>query len=197
MTTSVSSTNRSEVVKQRLVDALIGLLADRSIDGVSVRDVAAAAGVNHGLVHRHFGSKEGLVREAARRVGATLHAGAPAGLSARTFALLRKQPSLARVTARLCLDGPEDVLALAGPSPARLEEIVAPLRALLERLGLAGRVDAVALNALVAAALVGWFAFRPLLAAYGVRRDGDRKVAELMALIDGLVAGRGASSGTG
>jgi AcrR family transcriptional regulator len=180
----------SEDVKERLITALIELLAERSIDGVSVRDVAAAAGVNHGLVHRHFGSKEALVAEAARRVGAAIHAGARAGLGARSFATLRKRPVLARVVARLCLDGPGDVLRVAGPSAAQLEAIVAPIRDLLARLGLTGKFDPGVLNALAASALVGWFAFRPLLEAYGVGPRGDREVARLMGLVDELLGGR-------
>jgi AcrR family transcriptional regulator len=38
------------------------LFAERGYAGVSVRDIAAAAGVNHGLIHRHFGAKEGVLQ---------------------------------------------------------------------------------------------------------------------------------------
>lgn len=39
------------------------LFAERGVDGVTVRDIAAAAGQkNHGAVSYHFGSKEALVR---------------------------------------------------------------------------------------------------------------------------------------
>jgi AcrR family transcriptional regulator len=38
------------------------LFAERGYAGVSVRDIAAEAGVNHGLIHRHFGAKEGVLR---------------------------------------------------------------------------------------------------------------------------------------
>jgi AcrR family transcriptional regulator len=51
---------RDEVVAA-LVDAAGRELAAKGAAGVSVRAVAAAAGVNHGLVHRHFGSKDALV----------------------------------------------------------------------------------------------------------------------------------------
>lgn len=37
------------------------LFAERGYTGVSVRDIAEEAGVNHGLIHRHFGSKEGVL----------------------------------------------------------------------------------------------------------------------------------------
>lgn len=43
------------------------LFAERGVDGVTVRDIAEAAGQkNHGAVSYHFGSKETLVREIIR-----------------------------------------------------------------------------------------------------------------------------------
>lgn len=43
------------------------LFAERGVDGVTVRDIAEAAGQkNHGAVSYHFGSKESLVREIIR-----------------------------------------------------------------------------------------------------------------------------------
>src|SRR5687767_12590248 len=161
VTTRVSTT-KSQATKEALIDALIRLLGKRSIGAVSVRDVAAEAGVNHGLVHRHFGSKQALVRAAVARISDEIHRDAGAGLSSRSFETVRRHPALARALARACLDGPADVVALAGPSAAQLEEIVAPVRAALERAGLARRVDARVLNAFVAAGLVGWVVFRPL-----------------------------------
>src|SRR5215469_12545555 len=41
-------------------DEALRLFADRGPDGVSVRQIAGAAGVSPGLVLHHFGSKEGL-----------------------------------------------------------------------------------------------------------------------------------------
>jgi AcrR family transcriptional regulator len=47
-----------------LVESAVKLFALRGPAAVSVREIARIAGVNHGLVHRHFGSKEALVAEA-------------------------------------------------------------------------------------------------------------------------------------
>jgi AcrR family transcriptional regulator len=51
-----------EAVRAALLSAATRLFADRGPRATSVRQVAAAAGVNHGLVHRHFGSKERLLQ---------------------------------------------------------------------------------------------------------------------------------------
>jgi AcrR family transcriptional regulator len=48
-------------VSHAIVAAARDLFAAHGYAGVSVRDIAAKARVNHGLVHRHFGSKEALL----------------------------------------------------------------------------------------------------------------------------------------
>ena len=52
--------------KQRLIVVAMKLFADKGFDGVTVRDISAAADVSVGLINHHFGSKEGL-REAVDR----------------------------------------------------------------------------------------------------------------------------------
>lgn len=52
--------------KQRLIRVAMKLFADKGFDGVTVRDISAAADVSVGLINHHFGSKEGL-REAVDR----------------------------------------------------------------------------------------------------------------------------------
>ena len=48
-------------VERALVAAAATLFGARGPAAVSVRDIATEAGVNHGLVHRYFGSKDGLL----------------------------------------------------------------------------------------------------------------------------------------
>jgi len=51
-------------VKTRLIEAAEALFAARGLEGVSLREIAAAAGQgNHSVVQYHFGGKENLVRE--------------------------------------------------------------------------------------------------------------------------------------
>ena len=49
--------------KERLIKVAMRLFADKGYDGITVRDISAAADVSVGLINHHFGSKEGL-REA-------------------------------------------------------------------------------------------------------------------------------------
>ncbi len=54
--------------RTRLIDAAERLLADHGPDGVSLRDIARAAGQrNNSAVHYHFGSRENLIAEVFRR----------------------------------------------------------------------------------------------------------------------------------
>ena len=177
-----------EEVKERLIDAFIRQAARGGIEDLSVRAVAAEAGVNHGLVHRYFGSKGELVRAAIASTASRIMGGGPRGIASRTFALLAASPEIPRVVARACLDGPHDDLALAGPTPDELSEITRPIDRALRAAGVTG-VDGHVVNGLVAAALLGWFVFRPVLErGYGIHRGDDEKVARLLAQIDTLLS---------
>jgi AcrR family transcriptional regulator len=56
-----SSPRGRVAVKAALISAAAELFAARGPAAVGVREIAQKAQVNHGLVHRHFGSKEGLL----------------------------------------------------------------------------------------------------------------------------------------
>ena len=179
----------ADEVKSLLVKALIEQLKSRSVEAISVREVAAAAGVNHGLVHRYFGSKQGLIDAAVEQLSAEIHAGRPdrAAMSAATFSYLRAHPELALLVARACLDGPKEILAKAAPPRARLDDIVKPLEAALERAN-AGSIDPYLVNAVASATLLGWFLFKPLLKkGFGLPHDADDQLLQILELLDGFV----------
>jgi len=62
-------------VKQAILDAAVDLFASREIGAVSVRNIAKRARVNHSLLFRHFGSKEGVLRGAIQRAADEIDAG--------------------------------------------------------------------------------------------------------------------------
>jgi AcrR family transcriptional regulator len=57
----------SESSREKLLASAERLFADRGFDGVSVRDIANAAGVNSALVGYYFRGKEGLLSEVYTR----------------------------------------------------------------------------------------------------------------------------------
>ncbi len=50
--------------RQKILDAATEMFAANGYDGVSVRDIAAKAGVNVGAISYHFGGKENLLKAA-------------------------------------------------------------------------------------------------------------------------------------
>lgn len=90
--------------------ATVELLAERGPAAVSIRDIAQRAEINHALVHRHFGTKDELLRTVLRRrsraigeAAATLpELGVPAALR-----LLDQYPYYWRALARTVLDTPD------------------------------------------------------------------------------------------
>lgn len=58
---------RDEVVKS-IIDATLSLWAAEGPAKLSMRSIASRAGVNYGLVHRHFGTKDAVIRAAMERV---------------------------------------------------------------------------------------------------------------------------------
>jgi len=54
--------------QERLIQAAVGLFAERGYEGTSVAAIAAGAGVSTSAAFWHFGDKEGLFREAFHRM---------------------------------------------------------------------------------------------------------------------------------
>src|SRR5271163_2994155 len=98
----VLPTGRDEVAAA-ILDSAAQMFAERGPAAASVRDIAARARVNHGLVFRHFGAKEQLVAavldHVAAQVTMLIDAEAPAGEIEAAAALQL------RVIARALLDG--------------------------------------------------------------------------------------------
>ncbi|MBN2158162.1 MAG: TetR/AcrR family transcriptional regulator [Spirochaetes bacterium] len=100
---------RDDVVAA-VINAAGELFSRSGFDGVSIRDIAKKAGVNHGLIHRHFGSKENLRRSTLQHMADAMladirDAGTLNELSRRAFESLEKHERFWRVLARTILDG--------------------------------------------------------------------------------------------
>src|SRR5699024_12317749 len=64
----IESGSESRDVKTHMLDIAEQMSAERGLDGVSMRDVASAAGQrNNSAVQYHFGSRDGLIVEVLRR----------------------------------------------------------------------------------------------------------------------------------
>lgn len=50
----------AESTRSTVIDAAARLFAERGFAATSIRDISAASGISHPLIHHHFGSKEDL-----------------------------------------------------------------------------------------------------------------------------------------
>lgn len=153
--------------EEKLLVAACEMLAEVGPRAASVRAVAARAGVNHGLVHHYFGSKDALLRAAMSRL---VH---EHSVSARAFAgrdgspaplgLLRETRYLHAVV-RCILDGE------MGLARTELDEDVSvprdAYRAMRRRAG--ADVDDARVKAMAGIGMaleMGWAAVEPFIAA--------------------------------
>lgn len=145
-------------MKARIADVAHGLLARRGIDGVSISEIAMAAGVSKANVLHHFSSKAGIYAACLDTIDAHLHAavdeaqGGAAPIDDLRAALERwaeRHPDDLRVMAYGLLRLPEHGgrWALAAPV-MRMNELVAST----------GRSDAVE----VVVDLLGTFTYREM-----------------------------------
>lgn len=161
-----------EAVREALIEAATELFASRGASAVSVRDIAKKARVNHGLVHRHFGSKSALQKEVVERLVAVVSANVlPAegddisSLIRRTFqgTTTATHDTYFRILARALLDG-EDVDSIQSRFPVAQMLVAAAEKSGVERprMYVARRI----------ATGLGWLLFEPYIrAATGLKKE--------------------------
>jgi len=157
--------------REAVVDALLGsaaeLFAERGTEGASVREVAAAAGVSHALVFRHFGCKERLVRVVLdRELDALVAEFRRAGLDPAALAAVGKRvagdPRLWKLLTRAVLDGEIDFV-----NERSFPEIETVLEAMAANSGAAALsegVDPRTLLLIILSGALGWGLLDPVLA---------------------------------
>lgn len=159
--------------RQRLLDAAVELALEVGGPDFTVRQVAARAGLNHGLVHRYFGTKDSLTSAVIRQIGAEL-ADSPGPVSlvndhrGQVLALL-----LAHSSAAHHLD----------------DELASGIRPMVDMLGTSASDpgggtlgDARIRAALRLATILGWVSNEELIIS--VCQLGRDQLAELMLTID-------------
>lgn len=160
-------------VRAALIQAAAELFAERGPAGVSVRDVAAQAGVNHGLVHQYFGSKRALLGEVLDFLAEGIAFQAEDVEITELLEATAGNPFW-RVLARTILDG-EDLgkLQKSFPTVGRIVDFFDNLR-------VQGRLDDFdpkILSAVIVGLGLGWLLFEPFLIP--AARLDDRPVSDV------------------
>jgi AcrR family transcriptional regulator len=164
----------SETRRQLLVEATLRCLAEGSVDRLSIRTIAAEAGVSVGLINHHYANKDALIADAYRSAANDLLAGlieavraAPDEPRARLSAFFRDSFSPRALDPKL-LKIWTAFWASADRSPevqAVHEETFGEYRALLERLlsdlaggrdGFDARLAAIGLSAMLDGLWLEW-----------------------------------------
>ena len=151
----------ADEARQRLVEAATALFRERPLQEVSVRDIAAAAGVNHGLVHRYFGGRDGLLqavlahifRATARAIEASMDEDLDRAVLDGMRVLLEER-WIAAVVAHL-------LQVRASPEGIPEASMMPVVR---RRLGVDPPPEQAAQLAVAEAAVLGWMLFEPLVA---------------------------------
>lgn len=199
-TRQTSSTGRSprprgrEAVMAAVLDAAMTLFAARGPASVSVRDIAAAAGVNHALVHRHFGSKQAVLRAVLERAAHELAAVAATitdsqGGIAQLFAASARRATYWRALARAILDGENPrTLQRDFPTVHRMIELLQTERQQprkhLDTHSSPPPLDARVVVGTTSALTLGWLLFEPLLlTATGLDQHNREEVQQQVVLM--------------
>lgn len=192
----------ARVTRKLILSAARDLFAARGVDGVSVREIAAAAGVNHALVHRYFGTKSDMVAQILNGEAAAMSLIAGPGADA-----VESSEALREVFAYALAEGRTSLLLMLraemdGLEPERLLD-GAPTRPVgllarwLERQGsVAVAADPKGAAMVLGAALVGLAALQPLLTA-GAGLEGEDPKVVLGRCVDALVGFATGATGEG
>jgi AcrR family transcriptional regulator len=175
----------SEAVREALIRSAITLFAQFGPSAVSVREIAGHALVNHGLVHRHFGSKEALLEAVLERLVKNLAEEAQPKPGRRrrparqAFRATRSQNAYLRILAHSLLEerNPEDIQQ----SFPVMGAMVQAARAAQAEGRYDPKLDPRAVAAIGAALGLGWLMFeRFLVKATGLaEEDPTRRLRQL------------------
>jgi len=149
---------RSTGARSKVERAAIELFATKGTDGVSIAEIAAAAGVSQGALYRHYSSKDDLAwslfSAAYLRTGVELHAIAAretgfrariGGMVGHFCALYDRDPALFR----FMLIAQHDLLPRLAPGLRTPVDVIADIVAAASQTGEIGQTNANAAAAIV------------------------------------------------
>ncbi len=129
MSVTDQGTNDQRIpTRDALLKAAASLFAEKGAEAVSTREIASKANVNNGLIHRHFRTKEALLREVLESLSVEIFSvdkdGEESAILLRFFQAVRERETYWKLLARTMLDG--QPMASERPAP-RLGEHTAEI----------------------------------------------------------------------
>jgi TetR/AcrR family transcriptional regulator, repressor for neighboring sulfatase len=163
-------------VMEAVIAAAADLFAERGPDSVSIREIAEAAGVNHALIHRHFGSKEALLKATLSHLAEQFAAASDPGGAAPSVETLLQASFHVKAYARMVAWG-----ILAGKDPRDLQTDFPAIHRAIERRSTPGNAkearEARITVAVNTATLLGWLLYeRFLVTAAGLDPEDQQSV---------------------
>jgi TetR/AcrR family transcriptional regulator, repressor for neighboring sulfatase len=177
-------------VMAAVLDAAALLIAERGTRSVTLRDIALKANVNHGLIIRHFGSKERLIEA----VGLSLVNAIIEETGARNATLLETLANWdnrysvnIRAIVRIMLDDPEGYLPV--DTKPLIDRLLDRVKAEQKKLHIGGAGSSIVLVFVIACVVFGDEVFGPYLRkAMAISEESYRRLRPriFQAIISGL-----------
>lgn len=192
MTAKKDKPTGREAVRAAVIEAASELFAARGVEAVSVRDIAAKANVNYGLIHRHFGTKENLLQDVLKTMLHKLHtAVGRASFDGQwledTFRTIQGHEQLWRLEAMIGLGGQYDGRVESG-FPIMGDTVEAAQRAQAEG-KLRADIDAKSLVAALGAMTMGLLVFGDMImqGTGQQAKQRDQAISDVLAAIVKLI----------
>lgn len=165
--------------RDALLKAAKELFAEKGAEAVSTREIATKANVNNGLIHRHFRTKDALLREVLESLSAEISSADDGGEESATlirfFQELRERETYWKLLARSILDGqPVDRVQRTFPT---IEKAIALIRDMQAQGRGPKDADPRSVAVMLAAVAFGWLVFEPWLLAAGGFEDNEKEEA--------------------
>ena len=190
--TSDETPHGREAIKEAILDAAEELLSKKNPNEVTVRKIAEAAGINHSLVHRHFGTKENVVVAVHERIIEKMDMSATdveqiKGNVNLFFKMSQQNVSRRVILTRAMLNGVSPHLIQHHfPVMRRLLDLAKKKKASAEN---PSKYDPEILTAVFTATVMGWFLYEPFFLASLEMEDWDKEeiYSQMIELLEEMV----------